>query len=112
MNVSYEGIGHLAVTFPNTDAQVGKMCSMNSGGKVTMGANGEPFIGFVEAVDGKTAAVQIEGFVKVSMSGACPPKGFLRLASDGNGGVKTDSNGKEYLVVATDSAASTITFRL
>lgn len=112
MNVSYEGIGRLAITMPNSSAQVGKLCSLDSMGKATLSGPGEPFLGLVEAVDKDMAAVQIQGIVTVSVTGSCPPRGYIKLISDGNGGVKTDASGKEYWVIAANNTASTITMKL
>ena len=112
MNVSYEGIGYLAVTLPAGNCTEGHLCKLNPQGQCVACAEGDPFCGLVEAVDGENAAVQIEGFAEVRYTGDMPPKGYLKLSSNGKGGVKVDAAGKEYLAVAVDGSAATVTIKL
>ena len=112
MSVSYEGIGCLTVTFPKIQAEVGHVCRLNLLGRVETCANGDKFFGVVQAVDDATAAVQVEGFVEVHFTGTTPARGYTKLSSDGNGGVKVDSAGMEYLVVRLNSEKSTIIIKL
>ena len=112
MSVSYEGIGYLAVTFPKVTATVGKVCKLNLLGRVEECENGDKFCGVVQDVDDATAAVQLEGFVEVGFTGNTPARGYTKLSCDGNGGVKVDTAGKEYLVVRLNSAKSKIIMKL
>ena len=113
MNVSYEGIGYLAVTFPAGVCEAGKLCKLNVLGQTERCEEGEAFCGFVEELgSNRCAAVQIAGFVEVSYTGSAPTRGYAKLSSDGQGGVKEDSAGKEYLVVALNADESKITIRL
>ena len=112
MSVSYEGIGYLAVTFPKVQAQEGHVCKLNLLSRVEECVSGDKFCGVVQAVDEYTAAVQMEGFVEVSFTGSTPAIGYTKLSSDGNGGVKADSTGKEYLVVRLNSEKSTVIIKL
>lgn len=113
MNISYEEIGYLAVTFPASGCQAGQVCVMGSTGKVGPCAAGGRITGLVESVNGGQAAVQIHGFVTVPYTGTtAPATGYAGLSADGSGGVKADASGVAYLVVAVDTAATTVTFEL
>ena len=112
MNVSYEGIGYLAVTMPADGCVVGDICCLSLAGYAGSCATGSSFIGVVEAVEGDYAAVQVEGVVKVYYSGNAPLLGYRKLSANGVGGVKADDQGREYLVLDVDRAESMVTFKL
>ncbi len=112
MNVSYEGIGYLAVTLPNSSGEAGKLCKVSQSGMVVSCSTGDAFCGMVEAVDNNVAAMQIQGFVRVSVTGEIPLCGYMKLSSDGKGGVQVDNAGKEYLVVAAEPKKSAIILKL
>ena len=112
MCISYEGIGHLSVTFPNSDAAENEVCSLNSEGKVCACATGGNFIGKVESVSAGQAAVQIGGFASVNYVGTAPAMGHTKLSADGAGSVKADADGTAYWVVAVDTANSTAVIKL
>ena len=112
MSVSYEGIGYLAVTFPVKNSSANKLCKVNSQGQVENCSDGDHFCGYVVSVEKEYAAVQLEGFVKVSFTGTTPARGYTKLSANNYGGVKVDTNGREYLVVEYSSADSTVTIKL
>ena len=112
MNLSYEGIGYLAVTIPSITCVAGQLCKLNLVGQGEVCKDGDPFFGFVERVTEYRAAVQIEGFLEVSYTGPTPACGYTKLSSNGNGGVKLDDAGREYLVVDLKSSESKITIKL
>ena len=112
MNVSYEGIGYLAVTFPAGSCVAGQPCKLNTQGHADKCSDGEAFCGFAGAVDSQRAAVQLQGFLEASYTGTAPSCGFAKLSSDGKGGVKVDSAGREYLVVQVNTTASKVTIKL
>ena len=112
MNVSYEGVGYLAATFPAGSCVAGQLCKLGTLGMSDKCSEGEAFCGMVEAVEHQRAAVQIEGFVEVSYTGTAPARGYTKLSSNGKGGVKVDSNGKEYLVAEINTAETKITMKL
>ena len=112
MNVSFEGIGYLAVTLPNASVQVGKVCKVSPAGKVVNCDKGDAFCGVVEATEKYVAAVQIEGFAEVTVTGEIPVCGYVKLSADGEGGVQMDTAGKEYLVVAVEPKKSMITLKM
>ena len=101
MNVSFEEIGRLAVTFAQEGCESGQVCKLGSDGKVTACAAGDKFCGVVEGIRGGFAAVQVEGFATVRISGAVNV-GYVNLCADGSGGVKSGT-GREYLVVQVDA---------
>ncbi len=110
MRVTYEGIGHLSVTFPTTGCQVGYPCKPDADGNAVACGVGEKFMGVTESVEAKRAGVQIAGFVTLPYSGTKPAPGYVGLSANGTGGVKADSAGNGYWVVAVDDG--TLTFML
>ena len=112
MNISYEGIGHVGVTFPAGTCVEGQVCKIGTDGKAAACSAGEKFCGVAETVNESCAGVQIHGFVTVAYTGTAPAMGYAAMSANGSGGVKADSNGNTYLVAAVDSAAMTVTFEL
>ena len=110
MNVSFEEIGRLAVTFGQEGCQGGQVCRVSGNGAVAPCADGDKFCGVVEHVRGNHAAVQVAGFAQVSITGAVSV-GYVNLCADGMGGVKTGT-GREYLVVSVDENAKTAVIKL
>ena len=111
MNISYEAIGHLSVTFPAGDCVAAQVCKMGADGSVAPCGDGDTPCGVVESVHSGKAAVQIHGFAQVTYSGDAPAMGYTALVADGSGGVKTGA-GKQYLVVAVDKSANTAVIEL
>lgn len=112
MNVSFEGIGHMSVTFHTDIRQAGQVCKMGDQAKVTACADGDAFCGVVESVRGDAAGVQIHGFAQVRYSGTAPKVGYAVLAANGQGGVKTHTAGRTCLVVRVDEGAKTAVIEL
>ena len=110
MNVSFEEIGRLAVTFAQTGCEGGQVCKVSGNGAVAPCAEGERVCGVVESVRGGFAAVQVAGFATVAVSGSVGV-GYLSLCADGQGGVKA-GQGREYLVVSVDENAGTAVIML
>ena len=110
MNVSFEEIGRLAVTFAQTGCEGGQVCKVSGNGAVAPCGAGERFCGVVESVRGGVAAVQVAGFVTVSVTGSLNV-GYVNLCADGQGGVKAGA-GREYLVVSVDENAATAIIKL
>ena len=110
MNVSFEEIGRLAVTFGQEGCQGGQVCKVGGNGMVVACADGDKFCGVVEHVRGNHAAVQVAGFAEVGITGAVS-LGYVNLCADGNGGVKAGA-GREYLVVSVDEHAKTAVIKL
>lgn len=112
MNISYEGIGYLGVTFPAEKDVTGQVCAMGDDGRVTSCSTGDCFIGVMESYRDGRAAVQLHGFAKVRYTGSNLSLGFSMLSGDGGGGVKMNVDGREYLVVQVDTAAKTAVIEL
>ena len=110
MNVSFEEIGRMAVTFAQSGCEAGQVCKVSGSGTVAPCAAGEKFCGVVEGVRNGWAAVQVAGFAEVSISGAVE-LGYVNLCADGSGGVKA-GQGREYLVVSVDENAGTAVIML
>lgn len=107
MNVSFEEIGHLSATFAAAGAVAGQVCKLSENGTVAACEAGEKFCGVIEGIRGGYAGVQMKGFVEVSWSGEGMNTGYVNLTADGSGGVKSDENGREYLVVSVDENGKT-----
>lgn len=112
MSISYEGIGHLSVTFPNNNAVENQVCTLNSNGKVSTCAAGGVFLGVAESVNDTYAGVQIGGFVKVGYTGTAPAMGYTKLSADGAGGIRADANGNAYWVAQVDTVNNIATIKL
>ena len=110
MNVSFEEIGRLAVTFGHEGCEAGQVCKVSADGTVAPCAAGEKFCGVVEGVRGDYAAVQVAGFAEVKVSGTVG-LGYVNLCADGQGSVKAGT-GREYLVVSVDDNAGTAVIKL
>ena len=106
MNVSFEEIGRLAVTFAQEGCESGQVCKLGSDGRAVPCAAGDKFCGVVEGVRSGFAAVQVEGFAAVTVSGELNA-GYVTLCADGSGGVKAGS-GREYLVVSVNAGTAVI----
>lgn len=108
MKVSFEGIGESVITFYNdgeNGAGAGVPVKMSGNGEISACGDGDRFFGISLANEGDFAAVQTGGYAELSYTGAAPEVGFAKLAADGNGGVKTVSEGGgEFLVIETDTA--------
>ena len=110
MNVSFEEIGRMAVTFAQGGCESGQVCKVSANGTVAPCAAGDKFCGIVEGVRGGFAAVQVAGFASVAVSGSLNV-GYVSLCADGAGGVKAGT-GREYLVVSVDANAKTAVIKL
>lgn len=110
MNVSFEEIGRLAVTFAHENCESGQVCKVIGNAMVGACNEGDEFCGLVESVRGGCAAVQVAGFATVSVTGPVDV-GFVSLCADGDGGVMA-GQGREYLVVAADKESDTAVIML
>ena len=110
MNVSFEDIGRISVTFGQEGCEGGMVCKVGGNGLVVPCADGEKFCGIVEHIRGNHAAVQVAGFAEVSITGAVTA-GYVNLCADGQGGVKAGA-GREYLVVSVNENAKTAVIKL
>lgn len=110
MSISFGGIGEYAATFHNSEAlpaAAGKAVKISGNGEVSACSAGDNIAGVCISAGAQFAAVQLRGFVKLPYSGTSPTLGFVKLSADGSGGIKADSNGREYLVVEVDTSAKT-----
>ncbi len=109
MSVSFGGFNENTATFKaNEEIAKGTPVKMNGSGTVTACADGEAFCGIANECSGGYASVQLSGAVTAKLSGSVEA-GYANLVSDGEG-VKSGAEGREYLVVAVDETASTVTF--
>ncbi len=112
MNISYEGIGALVVTFPGGTCRTGQVCKIGIAGGADKCSSGDKFCGVMLAGEGGVSTVQVEGFVQVGYSGTKPSLGYTALAADGTGKVAANANGREYLVVEVDTEEMTAIIKL
>ncbi|MBO5230665.1 MAG: hypothetical protein J6B52_04540 [Clostridia bacterium] len=110
MSVSFGGFNSNTATFKTAaDLENGCPVKISESNTVEACANGEAFCGIAAGSDNGYASVQLIGAVTAVYSGSAPAVGYSKLASDG-AGVKASDSGREYLVLAVDEAASTVTF--
>lgn len=74
---------------------------------VKAAATGEIPCGICTKIRNGLASVVFAGHVTVPFSGTAPGLGYHKLSADGNGGIKTDANGKYCLVVYVNEADKT-----
>ena len=117
MNVSFGGIGEMAVTYLADDTvAAGYPVKMSGNGTVTVCGTGERFCGIaVGKSDDGYATVQMKGFITMPYSGTNrPTPGYKNLVANGSGGVKVDAaatpTGGEFLIVEFDETALTVGF--
>ena len=114
MKICYEGIGQWAATFEAEGVSEGGAVKLGGNGKVTACAAGDSFCGVALCLshDGSGCTVQLSGMAQLAYTGTAPAVGYAKLSANGSGGVKTDSNGREYLLVEVDTTEKTVTMVL
>ena len=111
MDISFQGIGEWAATFTGSGLEKGQVVKPGGGGAALPCGDGENFCSVALQCGGGLCAVQLGGLARVRCSGEVPAPGFVRLAGDGEGGVKTVAQGgREYLVLMAEG--ETLTIRL
>ena len=110
--ILFDGIGAEVVTMKNYNAVVGAPCCMLSNGTVYGAEDSDVIHGVCLWERDGLVGVQVRGFVTLPLSSAAPEVGYAKLAASGTGGVKVSSSGREYLIVAVDSTAKTVTFMM
>lgn len=110
MSVSFGGFNENTATFKATeDIAKNSFVRMSESNTVAACTGGEAFIGIARECDGGYAGVQLSGTVKAAYSGSAPAVGYTKLSGDGDK-VNVSDSGREYLVVAVDETANTVTF--
>ncbi len=110
MSVSFGGFNSNIATFKTAaELECGCGVKVSESNTVALCSDGDSFCGFVVNGEGGYASVQLSGVVTVPYTDAAPAVGYTMLASDGNG-IKASENGREYLVIAVDENAKTVTF--
>ncbi|MBP3697807.1 MAG: hypothetical protein J6J45_09730 [Clostridia bacterium] len=109
MSVAFGGFHNETATFKVTE-EISKGTPVKISDNATVAACGEgdEFCGIIAGGDNAYAAVQIYGEVTAKFSGTAPELGYTALVA-GADGVKAGGS-REYLVVAIDEAAGTVTF--
>lgn len=110
MSVSFGGFNENTATFKSIEDIVKNTAvKMNSSETVEACNDGEAFCGIALECSGGYASVQLSGAVTAKYSGTAPEAGYAKLAA-GTDGVKVSDSGREYLVLAVDETANTVTF--
>ncbi len=113
--ISFESIGAVVATFQcGDDIAMGEVVMVTDSDTVEASSTSGAFCGVAlsDEEENGYVAVQVGGFATVSYTGTVA-KGFVTLAADGSGGVKTvTSGGREHLVVSVDSTEGTAVIRL
>ncbi len=109
MNRYFSGFNTKEITLHAGSSVVeGAAVTLSDDCTVEIPAEGELFCGVCSQVRNSLASVVMTGHTTVGFSGAAPAIGYRKLASDGNGAVKLDENGREMLVVDVNEADGTI----
>ncbi len=107
MNVAFDGMENLVVTFQAETVTAGKFAAMHSNRTVQDAADGTAPVGLTLHRRGSHAAVQTRGYVQCSYSGGTAPElGWNQLVADGTGGLRPaaeSETGRACLVVQVDS---------
>lgn len=108
--ISFEGIGEVVATFAcGEDVTAGQVVKVTDNGTVGACAAGDQICGVALSAEDGYAAVQLAGLVKAPVTGNSVTLGWVKLAADGDGGVKKDdTNGREHLVVRVESDGAVV----
>lgn len=101
MSVSFEQIGQVVVTCQTNGAvEIGHMVKLTANDTVETCAAGDRFCGqAISAARGGMIAMQVKGFAEVDCADETVAAGWVKVAADGNGGIKAAQDGKEILVM-------------
>ncbi len=109
MSVSFGGFHNETATFKVTEEiAAGTPVKISDNCTVAACEEGDAFCGVLANGDASYAAVQVYGEVTAKYSGSAPELGYAALCA-GADGVKAGGN-REYLVVAVNETAGTVTF--
>lgn len=86
----------------------GKAVGLKNAHTSNIPAAGALFCGVCTSTRNIYASVVLRGHTTVKYSGTAPTFGYNKLASDGNGNVRVDENGRYILVTDVDTANQTI----
>ena len=113
MSYSFEGFNEGVLTFScGGDIAAGTPVKISGNGEVSACSDGDRFCGVAVSCRNGSAGVVLSGAVTLACSGTAPTAGYVKLAADGSGKVKTASGGREYLALDVDSTAGTVTIIL
>lgn len=105
MKVCFNGFQENATSFEvSGTVSPGDPVKISGNGTVAASADTEAFCGVALGVRDGIAVVQLGGYVKVPYTGSVST-GFQKLSAAGEGKVKADENGREFLVIDVDSTA-------
>jgi len=107
MSISFKGLGENVITFKTSTAVAGQPVTVSANDTVSKSAAGDSFCGVAVSVVDGCAAVQTNGFVELPYSGTAPTVGYATLVANGSGGIKTNTTGRNLLVVNVNTTKST-----
>ncbi len=108
MSVAFYGTQETVLSFEAGAVTPGYPVAISQNNTVADAANGIAPAGVALHVREGIAAVQLHGFAELPYSGTTPARGWVRLAADGAGGLKSDANGISCLVVSVDETGKTL----
>ncbi len=115
MSLSFKGYKESVATFMAAESltSAGVPVKMTASNTVGPCAAGEDFCGLALELKVPYVTAQTGGFVSLPYSGTAPQPGYVSLAADGSGGVKSvASGGRQLLVINADTAKKTVGFML
>ena len=113
MIVSFAGVGQVCATFLGGGLTEGHVVKLTGSGTVGSCEADDAFCGAAVCCKDDACTVQVGGFLSVGYSGTAPDLGWVTLAADGLGGVKTAAGGGvRCLAAEVDAAAKTVTIML
>ena len=103
MNVNFNGFNENVTTFiAGTGVEPGALVKVSADGTVAKCSSGEAFCGVCVGARGDYAAVQLSGYAQLH-AGSKIAVGYKKLASDGSNNAAVNTNGRELLVVDSDT---------
>ena len=98
MDINFNGFNEKALTFMADDLVTeGCLVKMDESGTVTKASADDSFIGVCMNVRDGFAAVQVEGYVEIDLTGEVSVGDAILVATDS--GVKAAEEGKSYRVI-------------
>ena len=109
MKVNFNGFNENVTTFlaDTSVTAVGQPVKMEGNGRVAACGAGEPFCGVTVGVRDGYTAVQLVGYIRVQTASQLSV-GYQKLAANAAGKVAANENGREYLVLDSDSGSAGI----
>lgn len=112
--VSYKGFNEKCLTFKNTKVKKGDLVAIKMDGVAEIANDNANFVGLcVDDSHEGYVTVQVSGYVELPYTGTRPDMNYSAFLSNGNGGVKYESDGRIiFKVLKIDASKNTVGFIL